>query len=739
MKSLQWRPSDPGRFALRNALRAAIVIPVSLVIGRAIGDDQTALFAVFGSISTLIFADFGGPPLARLVAYLSLTAAGLVLIVIGTLCSMTLALAAIVMALVGFVVLFAGVINGYLAAAGSAALLSYILPVMVPADASEIPHRLLGFATAGCLAIPATMLLFPKRPRDRLRLVVADACHAVAGFLAEPTEESQAGAAAALEAVHRQFASTPFRPTGPTGATGSLAVLIDELDWLGSFRSLSTRSRPRAVCSDSELELINLSVKALECSARMLSGTSLEPPDEEVLERRRRGVVDEVLALTADPTVRDDDERLWSAILGAWEARVISYMVGDVARHAVIAGGMAETADGGPAWLAFIRRQSVALSASGRLILAHADVRSVWFRNSLRGATGLAIAVLLGQLVSLQHAFWAVLGSLSVLRSSALSTGTTIVRAVIGTTAGIVIGGALLVALGSNRALLWVVLPFACLLAAYAPRAISFTAGQAGFTVVVFIVFDLIVPTGWKVGLIRLEDVAIGFAISLLVGLLFWPRGASAVLRASFATAFATGARFAVAAMNGVVSRGDEDEIAALSAETTAAQDRLDSAFRQRLAERPSDDPRVAELSSLLTATARIRRAAVAEQALARMVGDAPRPPAAARLIDVGDALADWYDEFGRAFVARRPIPRSDELDPHEHGAMLESIRQTAAEERPARVAALACAWVGLHIDQLRRLEQRVAQAAETIDQLRRDEAAPAEAATEAVAKVGAA
>ena len=40
-------------------------------------------------------------------------------------------------------------------------------------------------------------------------------------------------------------------------------------------------------------------------------------------------------------------------------------------------------------------------------------------------------------------------------------------------------------------------LPFATFLAAYAPRAISFAAGQAGFTVAVFVIFDLLArPAG---------------------------------------------------------------------------------------------------------------------------------------------------------------------------------------------------------------------------------------------------
>ena len=69
---------------------------------------------------------------------------------------------------------------------------------------------------------------------------------------------------------------------------------------------------------------------------------------------------------------------------------------------------------------------------------------------------------------------------------------------------------------------------------------ISFAAGQAAFTVVVVILFNIIVPTGWKVGLTRIEDVAIGCAVSIVVGLLFWPRGATAALGRALSDAFVT-------------------------------------------------------------------------------------------------------------------------------------------------------------------------------------------------------
>ena len=135
-----------------------------------------------------------------------------------------------------------------------------------------------------------------------------------------------------------------------------------------------------------------------------------------------------------------------------------------------------------------------------QLAVEHASARSVWFRNSVRGAAGLAVAVYIAQRTGLQHAFWVVLGTLSVLRSNALGTGWSIVSALAGTAVGIVVGAALVIAIGTHEVVLWAVLPLAVLLAAYAPRAISFAAGQAGFTVVLFVLFNLIQPVGWRSG-----------------------------------------------------------------------------------------------------------------------------------------------------------------------------------------------------------------------------------------------
>jgi uncharacterized membrane protein YccC len=721
---LTWRPSDPGHFALHNAIRAAIVVPLVLAIGRAVGNDQTALFGVFASFALLVFVEFGGPTAARLFGYVALAVVGAALIVLGTLCSRTPVLAAVAMAVLGFAILFAGVVNGYLAAAGSAALLAFILPVLVPASTSQAPGRVAGWALGCCVAIPAVMLMFPSRPRNRLRDVIASACDAVAALVADPGPPTEAEAMRALEAVRRQFSSTPYRPTGPTGASGALADLIDELDWLRIVASApvgleSTDVSPGVpldVPPESERELRGLSVATLASCAALIGGREHPQPDREALERGRTAVIDDLLRTVSDPAVREHDGRLWAAIVRAWQVRVISVAVLDVVAYATVAGGLSGDAADGPRWLAFIRRQTVALSASGRVIAAHTDVRSIWFRNSLRGAVGLSLAVLLAQLVSFQHAFWVALGTLSVLRSSALSTGATIVRAMVGTVIGIIVGSLLLIAIGTDTALLWIVLPFACLLTAYAPRAISFTVGQAGFTVAILVLFDLIAPSGWQVGLVRLVDVSIGFAISLLVGLLFWPRGAAAVLRRSLAAAMAASARYVAAAMGEVLAGGSAEAVPTLAANATASQNRLDAALRQRLAERSSEEPRLVEIAGLVAATARIRRTADAVHNLVSQIDQTARPRAAARLLTDANELCAWYVAFAESFGARSPAPPPQRPDPLEHPAMLEAVRSSTTDHRRAdMVAAIACTWVGFHIDHLRALEARVTVAAVTL------------------------
>src|SRR6476619_3942039 len=88
------------RAALKTAVRAAIFMPAVFAFAdNVIAQPQTTIFSAFGSFAILVLAVFSGPGPDRLVAYLSLAGAGVVLISLGTLCSQSTVLTTAVMAL----------------------------------------------------------------------------------------------------------------------------------------------------------------------------------------------------------------------------------------------------------------------------------------------------------------------------------------------------------------------------------------------------------------------------------------------------------------------------------------------------------------------------------------------------------------------------------------------------------------------------------------------------------------
>jgi uncharacterized membrane protein YccC len=140
----------------------------------------------------------------------------------------------------------------------------------------------------------------------------------------------------------------------------------------------------------------------------------------------------------------------------------------------------------------------------------HLRPTSVWFRNSLRAALALGLAVLLIRITRVEHSFWVVLGTLSVLRSNALGTGRSALLAILGTALGFVVAAVLTLAIGTSAVALWVTLPIVAFLAAYVPTAVSFLVGQAAFRLFVVVLFNLLQPQGWRLGLVRVEDIALG-------------------------------------------------------------------------------------------------------------------------------------------------------------------------------------------------------------------------------------
>lgn len=705
-----WWPRDPGGFALKGAVRAGLVVPVAFALGLVVIDrPQTALFAAFGSMGMLVFVDFGGPPRARLRAYAILAAAGLVLIPAATLLSETTVPAVLAMGVVAFVVIYAGVLDEHIAAAQSAAILAFVLPVMVPASASAIPERLLGWSLAAVLATSAALVLWPRRPRDIVRTQAGDACDAFAEAVSARVEGDDARAEARarealdrLQAARRDFLAMQHRPSGTAGRSASLARLIDDLALLVRLAAL-----PRAdetVFAEHRRAIDLLAAKALHGSGAILrregdADTLLD--DVHALERCHQELGDAVIAFFSGVSSGAGD--VTGEVDEGYRLRMLSFTIVEIATQALDCMGVRVD---DPPWVAL---RSTAASRTG-VVHAHATLRSVWLRNSLRGAVGLAAAVLVAEVADLDHAFWVVLGTMSVLRSNAMTTGATIERALLGTFLGIVAGGLLVVLLDESRTALWALLPFACGLAAYAPRAVSFTAGQAAFSMTVLILFNLLEPAGWQVGLVRIEDVAIGAVISLAVGVLLWPRGASAVLRRSIGDGYERAGAYLQGTIDALLG-GARQPPADLADAAFRSGQVLDATVRDYLAERGSSGGALGELGVLSTGARRIR--SIARLLEGGRLGHLR--PIDERLPHVAAAAADlradthrrcaWYAGFGRAIADGGAVPVP------EPGRDLAPDRLLFEDGNDGVLDGLAIAWTHRHLRVLRELEPLLAEA----------------------------
>ena len=637
--------------AALRAVRTTLVMPTLFAItSQVVGNPQMATFAAFGSFATLLLVAFGGGWRDKLVAHAGLALAGSVLLTIGTLVSSSTLLAAVVSVPVAFAVFFAGVIGPNVAAGAIAALLPYVLPAASPGTVSMIPDRLAGWLLASVVGTAAVLLLSPPSPGDKLKRAAAKLASELVAELeamlrGDAQQEQLEACIAAKHELLSQFNSTPYRPTGLGTADQALANAVELLEWCTSLVVDSVRERSDlSDAPEDERELLAVGAQVLRDAGTLIAGGDARPDLERLEECRMQSI-----ARLRDQPPPDEDLREVAQI--SFHAHAIAVTILAIGADAVVAAGVADPewlAEQGTRWFGAStfdpppRRLSEASQAAG-YALRHASVRSVWFINSLRASVAIAAAVAIADLSSVQHGFWVVLGTLSVLRTNAGSTGSTALRALAGTLAGFVIGGALIVAIGTNTAVLWAALPVAVFVAAYAPGTAPFAVGQAAFTVTIAVLFNLLAPVGWRVGVVRIEDVAIGCAVSVAVGILFWPRGVSSVVGDDLADAFRTGAMYLTQAVEWVSGLAAQVPDGATAAVTAGV--RLDDALRGLLAEQGTKHVRKEDLWRLVGGSLRLRLTAHAVAGLPHLDG-AGTDGSRAVLIERTAMLQAWYDNL---------------------------------------------------------------------------------------------
>jgi uncharacterized membrane protein YccC len=701
---IQWlreRVHDPDRMALHRALRVALAMPPVFAFGlHVVGDIQFALLASFGTFAAMAMADFTGPARSRLIAHAGLCVVGIVLVVLGTVLSQTLWPAVLAMLAVGAGCQFAAVLGGQFALGCNAAIIAFVVAVMVPAGNEAIVARVGGWITAMVCAAAATSLLWPRNERRDLYERLREACGTLAGVVravaagADPAPGLGA-ARAAVDDVRKAQLALGFRPIGPAGHQQALLGLADELSQAWSFANALAAAPPM---SAGDARLAGAVAGSLDAVADVLAacaeGRHAVSPDLDALIAARhahRAAFTE--ATGAAVAANMPTASIVAGIEAIFPLRVLSFVVLSMATDAIVITGRAARVDQDDFGVAEPTAAEGALHHARRALAPHLARRSVWLRNSLRAGVALALSVLVAKVGDLGHAFWVVLATLTVLRSNVATTGSTVVDAILGTFAGFVLASVLMLTVGAHAAALWVALPLAVFLAAYAPAAISLAAGQAMFALLVVLLFNLIVPEGWEAGAVRLEAVVVGALVALAASLIMWPKGATAALRTEVAAHVRAVRRLTEAVFAKLLGRAGGTHIDAARVAAVRARRRAEEALAAYAGER--GDKRVpltvwGALVRMPVAVRSVDDGVVLLDRIGYCAGGAP--VARQRMLEAVDAVCASLDELAA---------RLEDADRAPDGAVGAAIADLdmarGLGRRGAGIAAAIAEWLDAH------------------------------------------
>jgi hypothetical protein len=213
--------------------------------------------------------------------------------------------------------------------------------------------------------------------------------------------------------------------------------------------------------------------------------------------------------------------------------------------------------------------------------------------------------------------------------------------------------------------------------------------------------------------------VAIGGAVSLVVGLLFWPRGAAAGLGKALADAYNATSHYLSEAVAYGVGCCDESHPntpppqreAAAAAEAVT---RLDDAFRGFLTERGSKATTLAEMTELVTGATGVTLAADGVLDLwsdgTAVEGD--RSAARAALLASAHGVTDWYDHFALSLDGLEPAPAPLARDEAADGRLIAAVaRDLRDPDGIATATGVRVIWTGDHLDAARRLQDGLVEA----------------------------
>ena len=546
------RRKDKGFANVRRSARVTLVACFSFYLCHyGLHNPVMATYALFGTFALGALSQIPGNPVERALTLLAVLPVGWLLIAIGTLLSVSNFTAAAGVFVLGFLVSYVGVGGPRLTGLAAGGQLLYILPCFPPYDPDSLPSRLLGLTLATVLLAAAELWLWPDAAPIRYERRLAAALDALVGCLRAVADfwtgdRTARDRLAALlpDAIEKADAMRPSmlpRPQRPASAGRRDRALSQAA---ATERLVLGRAVDLYFADDHETRGVAAAAVLLRQAAACTSGAAAwlrgegGPPSADRTAAAERAF--DAARFEIDPDdIPPEQLRLGSLALsvGEWTTTMVTAV--RIAANAPIEPDTTPP-EGRPGlfWYAY---PSTAWLYWHRL-REHLTPRSVYFQGALRLAVALAAARLLTGVLDLSHGFWVMLATLTVMRTSAAETRSTLRPALIGTLVGSLIAGVLVVFVAEPRVFAFV-LPVVMLVGLAAGPLLGLGWAQALFTIVIALVFAQIAPTDWHIGTTRVLDVAIGAAIGVFIGIFAWPRGGSGELHRAVANFLSASAK----------------------------------------------------------------------------------------------------------------------------------------------------------------------------------------------------
>lgn len=628
---MKLRPHDPDRLAARRAVRAAIAVPVALAIALYVFDDHTgAGFTLFGVTGLLVSSDFAGSPRKRALSYLYTGIAGSIALTLGWLASLNVLTAVTVTVVVGFGLTFLGLIRGSVSVATSSILLVFVLAVCLDGQAGSLPDYLLGWWIAVVVSTITALLILPRKRRDTHRITLAEAFNAAARAAEAAWAHDGGGrddralarfVAEFDDAVDRldvHSAGQQARASGLTERDAALNVLANVITGVRLLVDEAHEADPpeQVFTSAERQRLAHTIVHSLdELSAAMLDPAVV--PSARALDRARERVKEGVEEWVLETSQKGmAAEEISAKVATLHQLRIFALLVEQMIELARVAnGGKVEALEVSPP----VPRRSLRLQFAAQLRLT-----SPWMRNAIRSAIGLGLGVLVLHLTGVGHGFWVLLGVVSVLRLDAVGTRQYALRAVLGTVVGVLVGLIIITVFVTSPTVLWILLPILTLIGTWATGAVSYPSGQVAFSAMVLVALGILQwPPKVQDGITRVEDIALGAGVALLVGFLFWPRGAAGYLRERIADSVRTAGDYLSTTLRAFADQGLQSHLAKSRKESVSAIYRAFETYDTAVTQRgPHEEIEAWEpsviLGYLMNSVARIMSAFAVAEPIAR-------------------------------------------------------------------------------------------------------------------------